>query len=97
MKRFVKFEVHDYMDFYPGERVVVFSGENVAQIAEQANNWAKEMCEQYSGGTTTMLSVMDIEEAKAYCDKLIAEIMSDPLEYFEDSIEQVNKLFNECY
>lgn len=97
MKRFVKFRVYDYMDCHSGEEVIVFSGESVAQIAEKAHNWAKGMCEEYSGGTTTMLAVMTMEEAKAYCDKLIAKVMSNPRKYSEDSIEHINKMYNECY
>lgn len=97
MKRFVKYEVHDYMDLYPREEVRVFSGESVEQITEIAHNWAKEMCMMYSGGTTRIVSVMDIEEAKAHCDKVISNELNNPQEDSEEFIELINNHFKECY
>ena len=97
MKRFVKYEVHDYMDLYPREEVRVFCGESVEQITETAHNWAKEMCMMYSGGNTRIVSVMNIEEAKAHCDKVISNEMSNPQEDSDEFIQLINNHFKECY
>lgn len=97
MKRFVKYEVHDYMDLKPRIEVRVFSGESVEQITETVHNWAKEMCTLYSGGTTRIVSVMDIEEAKAHCDKVISNELKNPQPDSEEFIGMINNLFKECY
>lgn len=97
MKRFVKYEVHDYMDLYPREEVRVFSGESVEQITETVHDWAKKMNEMYSGGTTRIVSVMGIEEAKAHCDKVISNELNNPQPDSEEFIELINNHFKECY
>lgn len=97
MKRFVKYEVHDYMDLYPREEVRVFSGESVEQITETAHNWAKEMCMMYSGGTTRIVSVMNIEEAKAHCDEIMSIEEKNPQPDSAEFIRMINDLFKECY
>lgn len=97
MKRFVQYEVHDYMDFYPRVEVRVFSGESVENIMSNAQEWAKKMNEMYSGGTTKIIKVMDIEDAGKHCASLIKGERDNPQEDSEEFLAHLGKAFQECY
>ena len=56
MRKFVEFEVHDYMDMYPRSSYR-------AMEESEAQNFADHMNKNYSGGTTRFVRVLTKEEA----------------------------------
>ena len=90
MKKFIKFECHDYMDMKPHYDIQVMS-------EEKAKEYAKYMNENYSGGTTRFHSVLTAKEVEEFIIKEIKKpnfhCNSVDLEWFA----KVTKLFVECY
>ena len=105
MKRFCKFELHEFMDFHPTVEVQVIEGSSVEEIASNAKKWAKQMTVTYSGGPTTFKNVMSKEEAAEYlCKEFKASLLCTCYpkeEAIEDAQKPVSKknimLFFECY
>ena len=97
MEKFVLFKVHEYMDMYPREEVVTFSGENEDEIRSNALNWAKEITENYSGGPTRFVKVMSKEEAKKHVEKLVRHEEVYPQDDSETFIREMWNLYYKCY
>lgn len=105
MKKFVEFEVYEYMDMYPSKEVRIFEGKNLIEIQSVAISWAKEMTNVYSGGPTRFVKILDKSEA---IELLISDyrkcLMEDRFPD-EDNIEDALKVtsennirsFFECY
>lgn len=96
MEKFVKFEIHDYMDMYPGFTVITFKGNNLDEIRANAISYANHMNENYSGGTTKFVKVMSANEAREYLDEQIASIIN-PDSADKEWIEDMNNLYTKCY
>ena len=97
MEKFCRFELHEYMDMYPQEKVVTFKGETEEEIVSNAQKWASDMTKNYSGGPTRFIKVMSAEEAKVHIDKQIAYEHNHWQDDSEDWIEELNRLYNKCY
>ena len=97
MEKFCRFELHEYMDMYPQEKVVTFKGETEEEIASNAQKWASDMTKNYSGGPTRFIKVMTAEEAKVHIDKQIAYEHNHWQDDSKDWIEELNRLYNKCY
>jgi len=63
MKKFVEFEVYEYMDMYPSKEIKIFEGANLIEIQSKAISWAREMTNVYSGGPTRFVKILDKSEA----------------------------------
>lgn len=105
MKKFVEFEVHEYMDMYPSKVIRIFEGKNLIEIQSVAISWAKEMTDTYSGGPTRFVKILDKSEA---IELLISDYRKCLMENRfpdEDNIEDALKVtsennirsFFECY
>lgn len=97
MEKFCRFELHEYMDMYPQEKVVTFKGETEEEIASNAQKWASEMTKNYSGGPTRFIKVMSAEEAKVHIDKQIAYENNHWQDDSQEWIDKLNTLYNKCY
>ncbi len=97
MEKFCRFELHEYMDMYPQEKVVTFKGETEEEIASNAQKWASDMTKNYSGGPTRFIRVMSAEEAKAHIDKQIAYENNHWQDDSQEWIDKLNTLYNKCY
>ena len=73
MEKFVKFQTHDYMDMYPCDYVRTFIADDLGSIKLEAIKYAQHMNQNYSGGTTKFIRVMDAQEAKSFIDGEIAK------------------------
>lgn len=96
MEKFVKFEIHDYMDMYPRFTVITFKGNNLDEIRANAISYANHMNENYSGGTTKFVKVMSADEARKHVDGQIAAI-TNPDAADKLWFEEMNNLYNKCY
>lgn len=97
MKRFCKFELHEYMDAYPQEHIRVFGGESEEDIENNCREFAKGMTNNYSGGPTKFIKIMSTEEAKAHIDTLTEYEKQHPQPDSEEFLSNMNELYNECY
>ena len=97
MEKFCRFELHEYMDMYPQEKVVTFKGETEEEIVSNAQKWASDMTKNYSGGPTRFIKVMTAEEAKVHIDKQIAYENNHWQDDSQEWIDKLNTLYNKCY
>ena len=71
MRRFVEFEIHEYMDMYP-------SSSFRAMEESEAQNFADHMNKNYSGGTTRFVRVLTKEEAIQHTLNEIRDVIKRP-------------------
>lgn len=71
MRKFVEFEIHDYMDMYPRSSFR-------AMEESEAQNFADTMNQMYSGGTTRLKRVLTKEEAIQHTLNEIRDIVGNP-------------------
>ena len=99
MRRFVEFEVHDYMDMYPRSSFR-------AMEESEAQNFADYMNKNYSGGTTKLVRVLTKEEAAQHVLKEIKSVIKRPTVTRSDGsldsvdVEFITKILKElesCY
>lgn len=96
MKRFVKFNVHEYMDMHPHTEMRIFEGDSLESITARAKEWAEDMTKAYSGGPTTFEGILAEEEAFNW---LMAEYRSikDPCKEDLKWVWKTIDAINECY
>ena len=97
MERFVKFELHEYMDMYPTEEVRTWGGNDETQIKVEAESWARVMNQRYSGGTTRFVCIMSAEQAKDYVDRQIDKEKKNWQSDSQEFINHITNLYNKCY
>ena len=68
MRKFVEFEVHDYMDMYPRSSFR-------AMEESEAQGFADYMNKNYSGGTTKLVRVLTKEEATQHVLNEIKDVI----------------------
>ena len=99
MRKFIEFEVHDYMDTYPRSSFR-------AMEESEAQGFADYMNKNYSGGTTKLVRVLTKEEATQYVLKEIKSVIKEPTVKLSDGsldsvdVEFINTLLEElekCY
>lgn len=71
MRKFIEFEVHEYMDMYPRSSYR-------AMEESEAQNFADYMNKNYSGGTTRFVRVLTKEEATQHVLKEIKSVIKEP-------------------
>lgn len=71
MRKFIEFEVHEYMDLYPRSSFR-------AMEESEAQNFADYMNKNYSGGTTRLVRVLTKEEAAQHVLKEIKSVIKRP-------------------
>ena len=71
MRKFVEFEIHDYMDMYPRSSYR-------AMEESEAQNFADHMNKNYSGGTTRFVRVLTKEEAIQHTLNEIRSVVKRP-------------------
>ena len=96
MERFVKFEIHEYMDLHPSINIITFIADSLDEITHQAMEYAKQMNSNYSGGTTRFVEIMSANDARQYLDSEIAKI-KHPDDADREWINSVNELYVKCY
>lgn len=99
IKRFCLFELHEYMDMYPTKEVRMYEGKDEADIARQAQEFAKYMTEAYSGGPTHYIRIMSAEEAQKYVQDTINEekrLYPGETEYIDKAINMYNESYVGC-
>lgn len=98
IKRFCLFELHEYMDMYPTKEVRMYEGKDEADIARQAQEFAKYMTEVYSGGPTRFIKVMSAKDAQLYVQNVV---IWDEKRFKDDDMEaNINRavnMYNESY
>ena len=97
MEKFCLFKVHEYMDMYPRDHVRTFIADDEEGIKKEASRFAQHMNQNYSGGTTTFIKVMDKDEAQTHVNKLADYEKNHPKPDSEEFMEGVRNLFNKCY
>ena len=99
MRKFVEFEVHDYMDMYPRSSFR-------AMEESEARGYADYMNKNYSGGTTRLVRVLTKEEALQHTLNEIKDVMKRPTVTTSDAsldsvdVEFITRLLEElekCY
>ena len=99
MRKFVEFEIHDYMDMYPRSSFR-------AMEESEAQNFADHMNKNYSGGTTRFVRVLTKEEATQHVLKEIKSVIKRPTVTNPDGsldsvdVEFITKILKElesCY
>lgn len=99
MKKFIEFEIHDYMDFHPRSSFM-------AMEESAAQSFADHMNKNYSGGTTRLVRVLTKEEAIQHVLNEIKDVVKRPTVKLSDGsldsvdVEFIKKLFEElekCY
>ena len=99
MRKFVEFEVHDYMDMYPRSSFR-------AMEESEAQNFADYINKNYSGGTTKLVRVLTKEEAAQHVLKEIKSVIKRPTVTRSDGsldsvdVEFITKILKElesCY
>ena len=99
MRKFVEFEIHDYMDMYPRSSFR-------AMEESEAQNYADHMNKNYSGGTTRFVRVLTKEEATQHVLKEIKSVIKRPTVTRSDGsldsvdVEFITKILKElesCY
>ena len=87
MRKFIEFEVHDYMDMYPRSSFR-------AMEESEAQNFADHMNKNYSGGTTRFVRVLTKEEATQHVLKEIKSVIKEPTVTLSDgSLDSVDVEF----
>lgn len=71
MRKFVEFEVHEYMDMYPRSSFR-------AMEESEAQNFADHMNQNYSGGVTRLVRVLTKEEAIQHTLNEIRDVIKRP-------------------
>lgn len=71
MRKFIEFEIHDYMDMHP---ISSFR----AMEESEAQGFADYMNKNYSGGTTRLVRVLTKEEAIQHTLNEIKDIVKNP-------------------
>ena len=71
IRKFVEFEVHDYMDMYPRSSFR-------AMEESEAQGFADYMNKNYSGGTTRLVRVLTKEEAIQHTLNEISSVIKRP-------------------
>lgn len=97
MELFCEFSVHEYMDEHPRKEVRTFIGESEEAIEDTAKKWAKVMTDNYSGGPTTFVKIMNKEEAEAHIKDVCAYEDTHPQEDSETFKQEMWNLFYKCY
>ena len=99
MRKFVEFEIHEYMDMYPRSSYR-------AMEESEAQNFADHMNKNYSGGTTRFVRVLTKEEAIQHTLKEIRSVVKRPTVTTSDGsldsvdVEFITRLLEElekCY
>ena len=99
MRKFIEFEIHDYMDMYPQSSFR-------AMEESEAQNFADYMNKNYSGGTTRFVRVLTKEEATQHVLKEIKSVIKRPTVTRSDGsldsvdVEFITKILKElesCY
>ena len=99
MRKFVEFEVHDYMDMYPRSSFR-------AMEESEAQSYADYMNKNYSGGTTRLVRVLTKEEATQHVINEIRGVIKRPTVTLSDGsldsvdVEFITRLLEElekCY
>lgn len=105
MKKFVEFEIHEYMDMYPSKVVITFKGDDLMDIQATALKYAKDMTRTYSGGPTRFVKILDKSEAMELLisdyRKCLMDTSLPDEQNIEDALKVTSedniKLFFECY
>lgn len=71
MRKFIEFEVHDYMDMYPRSSFR-------AMEESKAQNFADYMNKNYAGGTTRLVRILTKEEATQHVINEIRSVVKRP-------------------
>lgn len=71
MRKFIEFEVHDYLDTHPRSSFR-------AMEESEAQNFADYMNKNYSGGTTKLVRILTKEEAAQHVLKEIKSVIKKP-------------------
>lgn len=71
MRKFIEFEIHEYMDMYPYSSFM-------AMEEFEAQGFADRMNKYYSGGTTRFVRALTKEEAVQYTLNQIKDIVQNP-------------------
>jgi hypothetical protein len=98
MKRFVKFNVHEYMDMHPCTEVMLYEGDSLESITTKAKEWAEDMSRAYSGGPTTFESVLTDQEAFDWFKKEVQSMKypcKSDLEWIKKTIDSINECYSE--
>ena len=99
MRKFVEFEIHDYMDMYPRSSFR-------AMEESEAQGFADHMNKVYSGGTTRFVRVLTKEEAIQHTLNEIRSVVKRPTVTRSDGsldsvdVEFITRLLEElekCY
>ena len=99
MRKFIEFEIHDYMDMYPQSSFR-------AMEESEAQGYADYMNKNYSGGTTRLVRVLTKEEATQHVINEIRSVVKRPTVTLSDGsldsvdVEFITRLLEElekCY
>ena len=71
MRKFIEFELHDYMDMYPTSSFIAMEESEVQDYTDYMNK-------NYSGGTTRFVRVLTKEEATEHILKEIKSVIKRP-------------------
>lgn len=78
MKRFVEYEVWDYMDLSPRSKVGIFEGSDAENLKANVDTFISNMKNMWVPGTTKLVRIMDWLEALNWCldnkDSLVADV-----------------------
>ena len=97
MKRFVEFSLHEYMDEYPTQQVLIMEGKNLEAIESTSKEYAADISKVYSGGSTSFVKVWTKEEAREWIDRNKAQIGEDPSSEDKEWIDSIEDIFYTCY
>lgn len=99
MRKFIEFEVHDYMDMYPRSSFR-------AMEESEAQGFADYMNKNYSSGTTRLVRILTKEEATQHVINEIRSVVKRPTVTLSDGsldsvdVEVITTLLEElekCY
>ena len=99
IRKFIEFEVHDYMDMYPHSSYIAMEESEVQGFADYMNK-------NYSGGTTRFVRVLTKEEAIQHTLDTIRDVIKKPTVTRSDGsldsidVESITTLLEElekCY
>lgn len=90
MKKFQKFEFHDYMDMRPRTEIRACS-------KEQATAYIAHMKERWHSGTSKYIGEMSAKEAFEHVVKTVIKEMKNPQPDTDEFIKNLTKQFVECY
>ena len=85
------------MDEHPRKEVRTFIGESKEAIEDVARKWARAMTDNYSGGPTTFVKIMNKEEAEAHIKEICDYEDNHPQEDSEEFKQEMWNLFYKCY